>query len=114
MDMGRWLCVKRFIFCNCVHWHNGDQAFDLHPDVFVTITVNKAVEAQSVHPPTGWKRIVPKSPGTSVLYVQVQRTMLPPSDGGTSGLRPMPPVGVADLPADQAALTDLRDWINPL
>jgi len=113
-DMGRLLRVKRFIFGNCVHCHNGDQAFDLHPDVFVTNTVNKAVEAQSVHPPTGWKRIVPKSPGTSVLYVQVQRTMLPPSDGGTSGLRPMPPVGVADLAADQAALTDLRDWINSL
>ena len=52
-DMGRLLRIKRFMFGNCVHCHNGNSVFDLHPDVFVANTVNKVTEAQSVSPPAG-------------------------------------------------------------
>jgi len=112
-DAGRLLRIKRFLFGNCVHCHNGNSVFDLHPDVFVANTVNKATEAQSVVPPAGWKRVVPKSPQTSVLFVQTQRTMIPPAMNG-SRLRPMPPVGVADVAADAQALKDISDWILSL
>jgi hypothetical protein len=114
-DGGRLLRIKQFMFGNCVHCHNGNSVFDLHPDNFVANTVNKATEAQSVMPPTGWKRVVPKSPTTSVVYVQVRRTNIPTTvNGMPTRLRPMPPVGVADVAADQAALKDISDWINSL
>ncbi len=112
-DAGRLLRIKQFLFGNCVHCHNGNSVFDLHPDVFVANTVNKATEAQSVVPPPGWKRVVPKSPQTSVLFVQTQRTMIPPPVNG-SRLRPMPPVGVADVAADAQAVKDISDWILSL
>ena len=64
-------------------------------------------------PPAGWKRVVPKSPQTSVLYVQTQRTMIPPPVNG-SRLRPMPPIGVADVAADAQSLKDISDWILSL
>jgi hypothetical protein len=116
-DGGRLLRIKRFVFGNCVHCHNGKSYFDLHPDMFVANTVGKPTNSQSVMPPKGWLRVVPGSPSTSVLYVQVQRTMLPPPMGTGSmmtRLRPMPPVGVADVAADQAALADLNAWILSL
>jgi hypothetical protein len=113
-DMGRLLRIKKFVFGNCVHCHNGNSVFDMHPDVLVANTVNQPTQAQSVSPPAGWKRIVPKSPQTSVVYVQTQRTMIPPPVGSMNRLRPMPPVGVADVAADQAALKDMYDWIMSL
>jgi len=112
-DGGRLLRIKQFVFGNCVHCHNGGGQVDLHPDVFVANTVSKPTEAQSVMPPAGWLRVVPGDPSTSVLYVQMQRTMLPPATGNER-LRPMPPVGVADVAADQAALKDVSDWITAL
>jgi hypothetical protein len=114
-DGGRMLRIKQFVFGNCVHCHNGGGQVDLHPDVFVANTVNKPTEAQSVMPPAGWLRVVPGDPAKSVLYVQMQRTMLPPPTGdGMNRLRAMPPVGVADVAADQAALKDVFDWITAL
>jgi hypothetical protein len=110
-DGGRLLRIKRFMFGNCVHCHNGNGQVDLHPDVLVANTVNKPTEAQSVHPPAGWLRVVPGAPTRSVVYVQMQRTMLPPAVMMTR-LRAMPPVGVADLAAEQASLKDVFDWIT--
>jgi hypothetical protein len=109
------LRIKRFVFGNCVHCHNGGGQVDLHPDVFVANTVGKPTEAQSVMPPAGWLRVVPGDPSKSVLYVQMQRTMLPaPTGDGMNRLRAMPPLGVADVAADQAALEDVSDWITAL
>ena len=96
-DGGRMLRIKRFVFGNCVSCHNGDGNVDFSPEVFVANTVNKPTEAQSVHPPAGWLRVVPGVPTRSVVYVQMQRTMLPPATGGNERLRPMPPVGLADV-----------------
>jgi hypothetical protein len=112
-DGGRMLRIKRFIFGNCVHCHNGGKVFDMNPDKLVANTVNKDTESQSVMPPAGWKRVLPGKPEMSVLYVQARRTPLPPAVGGVR-LRPMPPVGVSDLAADQAALTDIAAWIMSL
>jgi hypothetical protein len=114
-DGGRLLRIKRFVFGNCVSCHNGEGQVDLRPDVFVANTVGKATEAQSVKPPPGWLRVVPGDPAKSVLYVQMQRTMLPPPNmNGDNRLRAMPPIGVADVAADQAALKDVFDWITAL
>jgi hypothetical protein len=115
-DMGRLLRIKRFVFGNCVHCHNGGEVVDFHPEVFVKNTINQMTDAQSVVPPAGWRRVVPGKPDMSVLYVQVRRTPLPPPTGnGTMNrLRPMPPVGVTDVAADQEAVNDIRDWILSL
>jgi hypothetical protein len=112
-DGGRMLRIKRFAFGNCVTCHNGEGQFDLHPDVLATNTVGKPTEAQSVMPPDGWLRVVPGDPTTSVLYVQLQRTMLPPAIDGKR-LRAMPPVGLADVAVEQTALKDVFDWIAGL
>ena len=86
------------------------------PTSFVEEWVNKEVpETQSVKPYPGMLRVVPgKDLTKSVVYLQVQRTMLPAPRGGRNRLRPMPPVGVADLAVDQAALADMRAWIMSL
>ncbi|HXU80952.1 MAG TPA: hypothetical protein VN914_06115 [Polyangia bacterium] len=106
--------IKRFVFGNCVHCHAGN-VVDLHPDVFVANTVSKPTNAQSVMPPPGWFRVTPGSPTTSVLYVQAQRTMIPTMVGGKMvRMRPMPPVGVADIAANQEFLADLAAWITAL
>ena len=111
--------IKRGIFGNCVHCHMGNKVFDLRPDVFVENTVRKATEAQSVHPPAGWLRVVPGSPDTSVLYRQMLRVNLPPPTGADERLRPMPPFGIADYApmrsaVDQALIDDVRAWIMSL
>jgi hypothetical protein len=108
--------VKRFVFGNCVHCHNGTQVVDFRPDVFEKNTINQDTEAQSVKPPAGWKRVFPGDPLKSVVFVQMRRTMLPaPTGGGEADrLRPMPPVGVAEVAADQAALADMEAWIRSL
>jgi len=111
---GRTLRIKRFVFGNCVTCHNGGGQVDLHPDVFVSNTVNRPTEAQSVMPPEGWLRVIPGDPAKSVLYVQMQRTMLPPANGAANRLRAMPPVGVADVAVEQTALKDVFDWITAL
>jgi hypothetical protein len=102
----RLLRIKRFVFGNCVHCHNGGRVVDLRPDVLVANTVRKPIDASGVTAPPGWLRVVPSQPEMSVLYVEARRTMLP------TGLKPMPPVGVA-LPL-QSALDDLRAWITGL
>lgn len=113
-DGGRLLRIKRFVFGNCVTCHNGGGQVDLHPDVFVANTVNQATTAQSVMPPAGWKRVIPGDPAKSVLYVQMQRTMLPPPSGASDRLRAMPPVGLSDKAVEQTALKDVYDWISAL
>jgi hypothetical protein len=115
-DNGRLLRIKRFVFGNCVHCHAmGSGVFDMRPEVFVANTVNKPTNAQSVEPPAGWMRIKPGFPGQSVIYVQAQRTMIPTMVAGKPvKLRPMPPVGVADVAADQEFLTELAAWITAL
>jgi len=103
----RLLRIKRFVFGNCVHCHNGRPGiFDMHPDMFVENTVDKPAEASGIAPPTGWLRVVPGKPEMSILYVEARRTMLP------SGLKPMPPVCLAV--AETGALEDLRAWIMAL
>jgi hypothetical protein len=109
--------IKRFVFGNCVHCHHdGGMVFDLSPGVFEKNTINQAVDAQSVVPPKGWLRVVPGKPDLSVVYRQVKRVGLPPptGNGAMNRLRPMPPAGVADVAADQDALTDLATWIMSL
>ena len=110
------LRVKRFVFGNCVHCHNGGGQVSFYPDDFVKNTVNVEVaETQSVHPPPGMLRIWGKDIRKSVVYVQTERTMLPPpymADGQEYRLRPMPPVGVEI--ADQESLADMRAWIATL
>ncbi len=112
-DGGRLLRIKRFVLGNCVTCHNGDSQFDLRPDVLVANTVGKPTEAQSVVPPEGWLRVVPGDASKSVLYVQMQRTMLPPEMDGRR-LRAMPPIGLNELAAEQSALKDVLDWITAL
>jgi len=110
------LRIKQFVFGNCVHCHNGQEVVDFHPDVFEMNTINQKTDAQSVVPPKGWLRIVPGHPELSVVFVQTQRTPLPaPTGMGTANrLRPMPPVGVADVAAPKAAVNDLKTWIMSL
>jgi len=84
---------------------------DLHPDVFVTNTVNVAAEGAGIMPPDDtWKRVVPKQPEISVLFVQARRAPLP--NGPGVQMRAMPPIGVAIAPADPIA--DIESWINSL
>jgi hypothetical protein len=87
--------VKAWIQGNCVHCHNGAEGtLDLHPDVFVASTVNMASEGAGIMVPSDmWKRIVPKQPELSVLFVQARRAPLPTGPGVQ--MRAMPPVGVA-------------------
>jgi hypothetical protein len=133
------LRVKSFVMGNCVHCHNGAQGMlDLHPDVFVQNTVNMDPAGAGIMPPsTMWKRIVPKQPELSVLFVQARRAPLPM--GPNVEMRPMPPVGVeiadmnrpdpmTDPPAYKGMLppgtlasivpsdplADLATWINSL
>jgi hypothetical protein len=118
-DGGRLLRIKRFVFGNCVHCHNtGGAQPDFHPDKIVEEWVNKEVpESNTVKPYPGMLRIYGKDPRKSVVYLQIERTMLPPpitSMGQDLRLRAMPPVGVADVAVDQAILADLRAWIMSL
>jgi len=109
--------VERFVFANCAHCHNGKTVFNMAPDVFVANTVGKMTEAQSVMPPKGWLRVVPGNPEMSVVFKQMERTMLPPPvivDGMESKLRPMPPVGLADIAVPVDAVADMRAWIMSL
>jgi hypothetical protein len=110
------LKVKSFVMGNCGHCHNGNEGLeDFRPDVFVKNTVGVAVRpTQSVTPPPGMLRIFPKDIRKSVVYLQTERTMLPPAMGADNRLRPMPPVGVNDMAADQQALMDMAAWINSL
>jgi hypothetical protein len=105
--------VKRFVYGNCAHCHNGDPSAqaDFRPDAFAATTIRKPVDASGVSAPKGWLRVVPGNPEMSVVYVQARGTNLPPS------LREMPQVGVAvraALPGFKAYLDDLRAWIMSL
>lgn len=88
------LRVKNFVQGNCVHCHNGAEGIlDLHPDVFVANTVNMDPQGAGIMVPDGWKRVVPKEPEKSVLFVQARRSPIPSGDGVQ--MRAMPPIGVA-------------------
>jgi len=113
-DGGRLLRIKRFVFGNCVSCHNGQGNVDFSPDVFVANTVNQPTESQSVEPPPGWLRVVPGDPSTSVLYVQMERINIPEPVDGMNRLRPMPPVGLADVAVEPTSLQDVYDWISAL
>jgi hypothetical protein len=107
--------IKRALFGNCAHCHNGGSVFDMRPNVLIENIVNKATEAQSVKPPPGFLRVVPGNPTNSVVYRQMLRTGLPqPVMAADERLRPMPPIGVADIAVDKAALDDVRAWIMSL
>jgi hypothetical protein len=110
------LKVKEFVLGNCVHCHNEKgKVFDMAPEVFVTNTVNQMTNAQSVQPPAGWLRVKPGQPEMSVLFVQARRMPLPmPTTNGGDRLRPMPPIGVNDLAADQAGVAAIQAWISAL
>ena len=86
--------------------------------MFEQATVGVPVpRTQSVKPPPGYLRVAPRDPTRSMVYRQVLRTMLPPpvtENGQDYRLRPMPPIGVADVAPDAAALADLRAWIMSL
>lgn len=104
--------VEGWVFGNCVHCHNGAEGMlDLHPSVFVANTVNMASQGAGIMPPDDtWKRIVPKMPEKSILYVQARRTPLPMGNGVQ--MRAMPPVGVEQV--DAPAIADIATWINSL
>jgi hypothetical protein len=107
--------IKRSLFGNCAHCHDGGMVFDMRPNVLIENIVNKRTEAQSVKPPAGWLRVVPGNPTNSVVYRQMLRTGLPmPAMAADERLRPMPPVGVADIAVDKATLEDVRLWIMSL
>jgi hypothetical protein len=110
------LKVKRFVFANCVHCHHEKgKVFDLSPESFVKNTVNQMTNAQSVRPPMNWLRVYPGMPEMSVVFVQSRRTPLPmPTSAGQNRLRPMPPIGVNDVAADQDGVAALRAWIMGL
>lgn len=77
----------------------------------MTNTVNKASAGAGIMPPDDtWKRVVPKMPEKSILFVQARRTPLPQGQGVQ--MRPMPPVGVEYT--DAPAIADLQTWINSL
>jgi hypothetical protein len=44
----------------------------------------------------------------------MQRTMLPPAQGDANRLRPMPPIGLADVAVEVNVLGDVSDWISAL
>jgi hypothetical protein len=103
--------VKRFVFGNCVHCHNGsDNLVDLQPDVFVANTIDQLPESPGLAVPPGMKRVVPGRPDDSVVFLQTRGTNLP------LGLRPMPQIGVEvrDLPAFAVELENLATWIRSL
>lgn len=104
--------VKRFMFAQCVHCHNGQGAnpVDLRPAAFVGNTVGKVPESPGVETPPGWFRIRPRMPERSVVYLQTLGGNLPAT------LRLMPPVGVQirDVPPFAAELENLKAWINSL
>jgi hypothetical protein len=102
----RMLRIKRFAFGNCVHCHNGGRLFDLHPEMLVANTVGKMADASGIAPPAGWLRVVPGKPEMSILFVETRATALP------TGLKAMPPVGVAVPQAE--SVTDLKAWIMSL
>src|SRR5205823_8958796 len=104
---------KQFVLGNCVHCHNArGKVFDLAPEVFLANTVNQMTNAQSVQPPPGWLRVYPGTPEMSVLFVQARRTPLPmPTTAGGNRLRPMPPIGVNDIAADQEGVAAIKAWI---
>ncbi len=107
----RLLQVKRFVFGNCVHCHNGKMNIvDLRPEVFVANVIGKVPEAPGIAPMPGYFRVVPGDPEKSVAYLQARGTNLP------TGLRPMPQVGVQvrDLPPFSTELATLRAWIESL
>jgi hypothetical protein len=110
------LKTKELVLGNCVHCHNEKgKVFDLAPEVFVANTVGQMTTAQSVAPPDGWLRVKAGQPEMSVLFVQARRTPLPmPTTAGGDRLRPMPPIGVNDLAADQAGLAAMEAWIKSL
>jgi hypothetical protein len=131
--------VKAWVLGNCVHCHNGAEGMlDLHPDVFVANTVNEATDGAGIMvPDPTWRRVVPKQPELSVLFVQARRSPL--ASGQSVQMRPMPPIGVAiadmtrpspatDPPSNPGTLppmtapsrvpddpiADLATWINSL
>lgn len=105
--------VKRFVFGQCVHCHNGKgtNPIDLRPEVFVANTVNKVPVSPGVEVPAGWFRVRPKMPERSVLYLQTLGGATLPAM-----LRVMPPVGVQvrDQAPFSAELENLKAWINSL
>lgn len=109
-DNGRMLRIKRFVFGNCLHCHNGGGGFNIHPDVFAMNTVNQPEDSQGIEAPEGWLRILPRDPEKSILFVQARRRPLPPPVNGVR-LRAMPPVGVAEVAPDPQFIEDLRAWI---
>jgi hypothetical protein len=98
--------ILRFVYGNCVHCHNGGRLVDLHPEMFVANTVGKMADASGIAPPAGYLRVAPGKPEMSIVFVETRRTML------ATGLKPMPPVGVAVPQADP--LADLKAWIMAL
>jgi hypothetical protein len=104
--------VEAWVYGNCVHCHNGAEGMlDLQPGVFVANTVNQASQGAGIMPPSAdWKRVVPKQPEKSILFVQARRSPLPMGAG--IQMRAMPPVGVTEV--DSAAVADLSDWITSL
>lgn len=107
--------VKAWALGNCVHCHNGAEGMlDLRPEMFVQTTVNVASEGAGIMPPDAtWKRVVPKKPELSVLFVQARRAPLP--TGPSVQMRAMPPLGVAVADMTRPnALTDPPAYVGQL
>lgn len=105
------LGVKRFVFGNCAHCHNGKMNLvDLRPDVLASNTIDKAPDSPGVTPPPGVMRVVPGDPEKSLLFLQTRGSGLP------IGLRQMPQVGVEvrDLPEFVSELENMKAWIRSL
>ena len=92
--------------------------FDMRPDVFVENTVEQGDRGPEREAAPGLAARRSRQDPTKQRGLRADRAHDAAAahhvDGQDDRLRPMPPVGVADMAVDQAALADVRAWIMSL